>query len=147
MIVTIFGGLIIAWIIFMIILFSPQRFYSDAWDKLRSGRGQPDRINLQIMIDNLRSYPEQWQISRDGASYPKEGAKKIYLSKDRSGDWQYTLDSIDSQPRALVGHYEQQFKDELKSLNDKFEREALLRTFYKDLEGPLMIGDRSCYRS
>jgi hypothetical protein len=135
--------LLIVWIIAIFAIAIPSRVYRNLFDRATQGRYRDDRDNLRILIDHLRSFPEEWSISRDQASFPKEGAKKIYLSYDKTKrDWEYTLSAFSSTPRPLDGHYGAQMSSILLEENNRREKESLARTFYPNLDGPLMIGTR-----
>ena len=130
---------ILIWLFVMIVLWTPSGFYSSALDRLTKARWRDDRVGLQIMLDHLKSFPDQWSISREGASFPKEGMKQIYLTYDDRSGWEYTLNSFGGKARPLAGHFRSEFVRELTAENNRRESQALLRTFYPELDGPLLL--------
>lgn len=132
---------LILWMVIMTVLFTPKGTYSSFLDRLTRARYRNDRIVLQIMLDHLRSFPEQWSISSDAASFPLEGAKKIYLNFDKG--WEYTLDGFGRTPRKLDGYFGKEFGQQLSLVNSSRENEAVLRSFYPNLDGPLLLGKYS----
>lgn len=97
--IAIYIGVFI-WMLLLTFLLTPSNFYANTWDRITKARYRQDRINLQIMLDHLRSFPDDWSISRDSAHFPKTGAKSVYLNKERD-KWQYSLSSFDSRSREL----------------------------------------------
>jgi len=132
--------LAIIWFLLIAILVTPPGHYRSKWDRLTRAKYRPDRVNLQIMLDHLRSYPEQWSINREAAAFPIEGSKQIYLNYDKnSAKWRYTLNGFDDGPRVLDGHFGIEFNRELEKLNNKKENQALLRNFYPDLNNGVLL--------
>ncbi|RZK38497.1 MAG: hypothetical protein EOO61_07925 [Hymenobacter sp.] len=136
---TAIAALIIFWIIAFAFVVIPSSFYRKTWDHVTRGHYREDRDNLRIMIDHLRSFPEEWSISRDQAAFPKEGAKQIYLNFDKKKGWEYTLASFGSTPRALDGHYGSIMNNVLLEENNRREKASLVRTLHPNLEGPLLL--------
>ena len=133
--------LILMWTAALIAVAVPARFWRNIFDHLTHGHYRDDKENLRILIDHLRSFPDEWSISRDAASFPKDGAKKVYLNFDNKKGWEYTLAAFDSKPRRLEGHYGSQLGNLLLEENNRREKESLLRNFYPNLDGPLMLGN------
>jgi hypothetical protein len=130
---------ILLWALVMAILIIPGDAYSSFFDRLTRGKWRKDRVNLAIMLEHLRNNPEDWSISRDRAAFPKEGAKQIMLEHDRSGNWSYALTSFGGSFRPLNGHFAHEFDKELTRQNNAVEERALLRHFYPELNGTLLL--------
>ena len=125
---------VILWILVMTMLITPVACYTSIWDKFTKAKNRPDRANLQIMLDHLRSYPEEWSIGRDSVSFPAKGSKQIYLNYDKDrGQWKYSLAAFDGPPRILDGYFGPQFVAEINRKNGEKESKALLRNFYPEL--------------
>jgi hypothetical protein len=132
--------LIILWALTLTILLTPTRVYKSAFDRVTRAHYRDDRVALQIMLDHLRSFPEQWSISRDGASFPLEGAKQIYLSLDKKEGLEYTLASFGGSARPLNGYFGAEFQKELSYQNNQRESQAVLKKLYPELhDGRLLL--------
>lgn len=122
----------------MTFLLIPTSTYSSAWDRMTRAHFRKDKENLQLMLEHLSSFPSEWSITRDGASFPQKGAKQVLLNYDH-GKLEYTFNSSDKF-RPLEGHYAKQFNEIItKHINER-EKETLLRNFYPELNGQLMLG-------
>ena len=134
-------GFVVAfvWLLILAVLIIPMSFYKNSWDKITKAKFRDDRAPLQIMLDHLRSFPEEWSISRDSASFPKTGMKQIYLTHDKNKGWEYTLNSFGGNARPLNGHFEGQFVKALTDENNRRESEAMLRNFYPELNGQVLL--------
>lgn len=130
---------VILWLMVMSFPLTPTRMYSNAFDRVTKAKYRNDRAGLQIMLDHLRSFPEQWSISRDSASFPLQGAKQIYLHFDDKKGWEYTLNNFGGRARPLDGHFGKQFVEQLTLENNRRESQALLRSFYPELDGTLLL--------
>ena len=128
---------IILWFILMTFLLTPALFYSNMFDKITKAKYRPDKHNLAIILDHLRSYGDQWSLGSDQAAFPKEGAKQIYLNRDKNRGWEYVLASFDSTPRPINGYFGDQIVNEIAQVNIDRERKSLLRTLHGD--GPLLL--------
>lgn len=131
--------IIALWVVILAHILMPNNFYGNCWDRVTQARWRSDRENLQMMLDNFRSFPEEWSVKRNSIAFPKEGAKKLYLNYDEKKGWEYTLPAFDDRARPLRGHFEAQFVDAIKLENDEREKKAMARMFYPDLEGPLRL--------
>lgn len=130
---------IILWMMIMTVLLVPKGTYSSLVDRVTKAKWRDDRVNLQIIVDHLRSRPDEWSVSREGAHFPREGAKQILLDYDKTKGWSYALTGFEGRFRPIDGHFEQEIKTEINLLNNKKEGESLLRHFYPELEGPLLL--------
>ena len=130
---------IVLWILTMIILLSPPNLWTNTLDRITKAKYRKDRAQLSIMLDNLQSNPDQWSITREGASYPLQGAKQIYLSFNKDKQLEYSLNAFGSTPRPLEGYFGKQFSEQLEFENSRREAQSLLRTFYPELDGPLLL--------
>jgi len=136
--IAIVGGLL--WAGAITVLCTPAGNYTSFWDRITKAKYRNDKVTLQIMLDHLRSYPEQWSINRNAASFPAQGAKQIYLSYDKHDNvWKYTLQAFDDGPRKLDGHFGAEFARELNKVNNQKENQALLRNFYPDLDNGVLL--------
>jgi hypothetical protein len=90
------------------------------------------------MLDHLKNQPDEWSISRTSASFPKEGAKQIYLSYDKDR-WTYSIPNFGNETRDLGGHFGAEFGKELARINSNRERDSLLRLCYPNSDGPLLL--------
>jgi len=137
--VTAIAIVAIIWLIAFILLMTPSTFWASNWDRITKARWRKDKINLQIMLDHLRTKPDEWAISREGASFPKDSrAKKIYLTYDK-GQLNYTLNSFDTKSRVLDGHFGKEFETLIRRHNDNVEKEALLRDFWPNYDGQRLL--------
>lgn len=134
--------MVLLWMTVLIYLILPSNLVKSAIDRLTKAKFRADRENLQIMLQHLQHFPEQWSIGRDQVSFPKEGSKQIYLTRDRGEEeWRYNFNSFDYGPRPLDGHFGKEFKKIIEVENVKRERKALVRNFYPDMDGPLLLGN------
>lgn len=131
---------ILFWAMIMTLLLTPSVVYSNAFDRITRAKWRKDRTGLQIMLDHLNSRPEEWSISRNGASFPKEGAKDIVLSYDgKTKQLEYVLNKFGGDFRPLTGHFAKEFDAALNRENGRRESTALLRSLYPNLDGPKLL--------
>lgn len=134
--------MILVWLTILLWLILPSEFAKSVIDRLTKAKFRADRENLQIMLQHLENFPDQWSIGRDSVSFPTEGVKSIYLTKDRGEkEWKYTFNSFDYGPRPLNGHFGKEFAKMIEAENIKRERKSLIRNFYPDMDGPIMLGN------
>jgi hypothetical protein len=127
------------WLFILFLIVTPKSFYSHHFDRLTHARYRKDKTTLQAMLDNLRSFPDQWSINREGAAFPKEGAKQIYISYDRNRQLTYSLSSFGGGERILDGYFGSQFEKTLIEENTRRETKRVLLDFYPELNGTLML--------
>lgn len=129
----------LVWVLILAALIVPVSFYKNTFDRVTRGKYRNDRAGLQIMLDHLRSFPDEWSISRDSASFPKTGMKQINLFHDKKTGWEYSLNSFGGNARPLNGHFEKEFVTALTDENNRRESQALLRSFYPELNGQVLL--------
>jgi len=129
------------WLIVMTVLMLPNNFFHNQWDKLTHGKYNKDKPGLQLMLDHLRSFPDEWTVDKDMASFPAKGnAKQIYLSHTDKG-WEYTLNSRGSKATPLEGHFGREYTEVLAQENARRQSLAFARTLFPDLDGPLLLAN------
>lgn len=131
--------IIAVWLIILALILKPNRFFRDKLDTITKAKWRPDRDNLQIMLDNFRSFPEQWSVKRDSIAFPKEGAKKLFINFDQRNGLEYTLSAFDDRARPLAGHFAREFTQAMQEENARREKEAALRMFYPEIDGTLRL--------
>jgi hypothetical protein len=131
--------ILVLWMVLLTALLVPASLYRNTFDKWTKGKYRDDRAGLQIMLDHLRTFPETWSVSRDGAAFPQEGAKQIYLNYDKIDGWEYTLSNFGGKARSLNGYFEKEFVRELTLENNRRESQSLLRQFYPELNGQVLL--------
>jgi len=133
------AGIIIflLWLITMSYLLTPTGLYTSAWDRLTKAKYRDDRLSLQIMLDHIRTSPELWSVSQKSASYPMEGAKRIYIEHDEKKGLTYSLSGGNFRP--LDGFFGVEFNREITQENARREGQFLLREFYPELNGQVLL--------
>jgi hypothetical protein len=130
------------WVLTIILLALPNRFWPNLWDKVTKAKYRDDRLGLEIMFDNFRSFPQDWSVSREAIHFPKEGMKQTSIMFDEKKGWSYSLNSFGGTSRPLEGHFADLFVKEIAAENSRRESQALLRQFYPNMDGPLMLGSK-----
>lgn len=128
----------IIWCITLFVLCCPISVYKNAFDRLTRGSYRHDKANLQIMLDHLNSYPDDWSISSTTAHFPKTGAKHISFDLDReTGALTYSVGSAGFRP--LAGHFGNEFTKVIRETYAAREKQALLVKFYPETHGQLLL--------
>lgn len=133
------GIAILVWIALLTIIATPVSTYRSIWDSLTHARYRNDKHQLTMMLDHLRSFPDDWSVSRTQVSFPKEGAKSIFLTYDKPKDrWEYSLSSFGGDSRVLDGHFGSEFKQQIAIENSRRESVSVARTLF-GTDGPLLL--------
>ncbi len=92
------------------------------------------------MFDHISQRPEEWNISRKEASFPKEGSKQILISyNDAKNSWEYILTSQGDGFRRMNGFYAAKIGGAIDKQHSKNEQKALMRALHPELDGVLLL--------
>lgn len=128
---------VVLWVIALAILTTPKSVWTSSFDKLTKAKYRKDKANLQLILDNIRSFPEQWSISSDSASFPLESkAKQIYISMNPPS---YSSPMFGDSNRKLDGFFGNEILHALEKENAKRETKALMRTLFPEIDSSRLL--------
>lgn len=120
-------------------LCTPKTLIPSIVDRITHAKFRKDRDTLQLMLDHFKSRPQTWSVSRNQASFPLEGAKQIHLIYSEDHGWQYALSSFGREFTDLTGFFKSEFIREINAEASRREQRSLMRSFYPEIEGTLLL--------
>lgn len=130
---------IVIWGAIMGALCAPKNLIPNLVDRVTHAKFRKDRDTLQLMLEHFKSRPQTWSVSRDQVSFPLEGAKQIHLVYSEHHGWQYALSSFGREFTDLNGFFKTEFVREINAEASRREQRSLIRSFYPEIEGTLLL--------